>query len=140
MNDMVWETINIKTDKSLLRRFGIIQGCVLALLGGLLLWQGKEVYLYLLIAAGVFLVAGLACPIALRPIYKVIMLAAKLIGWCITKLVLLVLFYATVFPVGFLARLCGKDFLDLKFDRQKDSYWILRKNKKTEKEDYLRQF
>jgi hypothetical protein len=131
---------NIKADKTELRRFGIIQACVLVVLGGLLLFKGRQGYSYLFAASGIVFGLAIVWPKGLWPIHKIVMLTAKMIGWCLTRIVLIVLFYAVVFPVGFIARLCGKNFLDLKFDRQKESYWIAKKNQPKQKEDYLRQF
>jgi hypothetical protein len=54
--------------------------------------------------------------------------------------ILSVLFYLVVTPIGLLGRLFGKGFLDLKFNRNVDSYWIPKAKVKLEKSDYERQF
>lgn len=50
------------------------------------------------------------------------------------------LFYLVVTPIGLLARLFSKDFLNLKFNRNADSYWIPKGEVKFERSNYERQF
>lgn len=51
----------------------------------------------------------------------------KLEGF-MAKIILIVLFYLVVTPIGLLAKLFGKDFLKLKFsENSEDSYWISKK-------------
>jgi hypothetical protein len=44
----------------------------------------------------------------------------------VSPIVMGVVFYTTVVPIGLLMRLVGKDPLRLKFDRAARSYWIER--------------
>ncbi len=82
---MIIEPIkNIKSGRSDLRKFGITVGIVLGLLGGLLFWRGKDSYLYFLMLSATFLLLGLVVPILLKPIHKVWMTLAVLMGWFMT--------------------------------------------------------
>lgn len=138
---MVGEAIkNTKSTGTELRRFGITVGIVLGLLGGVFLWREKEYYFYFFVLSAAFLLLGLVVPILLKPIHKVWMTLAILMGWLMTRVILCVLFYLVVTPIGFLARLLGKDFLDLKFNRNADSYWIPKNAVKFERSNYERQF
>ncbi len=137
---IIEEIKNIKSGKRELRKFGIVVGIVLGLLGVLFLWRGKDTYSYFLILSAAFLILGLAVPILLKPIHKVWMTLAELLGWLMTRVILSVLFYLVVTPIGLLARLSGKDFLDSKFDRNANSYWIPKGTVKFEKSNYERQF
>jgi len=134
------EVRNIKSSKKQLRNFEIIAGIILGLLGGLFWWQQNGCYPYLLVLSAVFLLSGLLLPNLLRPIYKVWMLLALLLGWFTTRVILIVLFYGVVTPIGFLAKLFKKDFLNLKSGHDVDSYWIYRQKTKFTKEDYEKQF
>ncbi len=131
---------NINSGKSQLRNFEIAAGIILGLLGGLFWWRQNSCYPYLLVLSAVFLLSGLLLPNLLRPIYKVWMLLALLLGWFTTRVILIVLFYAVVTPIGLLAKLFKKDFLNLKFGHNVDSYWIYRQKTKFTKEDYEKQF
>ena len=138
---MITEEIKkIKSGKKELRQFGITMGIVLALLGGLLLWQEKDYYFYFLMLSIVFFFIGLALPVLLKPIHKIWMTLAILIGWCVTRLIMIILFYLMITPIGLLARLCGKTFLDTKFERNVNSYWIPRETVEFDKKNYENQF
>jgi hypothetical protein len=137
---IIEEIRNIKSGKRELRKFGITVGISLGLLGGLFLWRGRDYYSYFLVISAALLLLGFAVPILLRPIYKVWMTCAILMGWFMTRVILCVLFYLVVTPTGFLARLFGKVFLDLKFNRNVDSYWINKESKEFERSEYERQF
>jgi polyferredoxin len=137
---LIEEIRNIKSGKKELREFGLLVGGVLGLIGLFAWWKGKPFFPYLLVPAIVLIVAGGAIPSILKPIQRVWMTAALLIGWVMTSILLSLLFYGVVTPLGILARLMGKDFLDLKFKENKHSYWIPRREGGVKKTNYERQF
>ncbi len=137
---IIEEIRNIKTGKRELRKFGITVGIVSCLLGGLFLWRGRDYYSYFLILSAALLLLGLAVPILLKPIYKVWMTLAVLLGYLMTRVILSVLFFLVVTPIGLLGRLFGKNFLDLKFNRNANSYWTHKESKGFERSEYERQF
>jgi len=138
---MIGEEIrNIKSDTRELRKFGITIGILLVLLGSWFLWRNKEGAYLLLISAALFLTLGVILPLLLKPLQKLWMTLAILLGWLMTRIILIVLFYFVVTPSGLLARLCGKDFLNKKFPGKAQSYWIPRKATTSDRESYERQF
>ena len=137
---IIEEIKKIKSEKKDLRQFGITMGIVLALLGGLFLWREKDCYFYFLMLSIVFFFIGLALPVLLKPIHKVWMTLAILMGWVVTRVIMITLFYLVVTPIGFLTRLCGKDFLNIKSEKNVNSYWIPRKTIKADKKKYENQF
>jgi len=137
---IVEEIKNIKSGKSDLRKFGITMGIVLILFGGLFLWRDKDYYIYLFIIAAAFIIPGLAVPIVLKPVHKVWMTISIILGWIMTRVILSILFYLVVTPTRGLARLFGKQFLDLKIDKNINSYWISKQEQKLNKADYEKQF
>ena len=134
------EIKNIKSGKRELRQFGITISIVLGLLGCLFLWREKDWYFYLLVVSTVFLFLGLIRPFLLKPIHEIWMTLAILIGWFMTRLIIIILFYLVVTPIGLLARFFGKDFLDTKFNRNVDSYWVSKKTINFNKRNYENQF
>jgi hypothetical protein len=69
------------------------------------------------------------------------MTLAILMSWVMTRVILSVLFYLGITPMSILARLFGKDFLAIKFDRKDvTSYWIPKEKQVFEKADYEKQF
>ncbi len=112
----------------------------LGVLGLLFLWRGRSFYLYFFIFSAVFFILGMVAPIVLKPVQKAWMTFAIIVGWFMTRLILSVLFYLVFTSVGFVARLLGKQFLDLKIDKSATSYWRHRVPKQLMKKDYERQF
>ena len=137
---IIEEIRNIKSGKRELRQFGITIGVVLALLGMWCVWRGKEGSYPLLISAIVFFSLGFLFPLLLKPVQKLWMSLAILIGWLMTRVIVTILFYLVVTPIGILARVCGKDFLNTKIDRNANSYWIPRKTTTTDRKNYENQF
>ncbi len=123
-----------------LRKFGLLVGGVFAVLGLLFLWRHKSFFPYLL-WPGVTLVAlGAALPRALKWIYVGWMSVAFVLGFVMAHVILTLLFFLVITPMGWLARLTGKDFLSLKLDRTARSYWIPRDQKLKSPADYERQY
>ena len=138
---MILEEIKrIKSDRKDLRNFGITIGIALGVIGGLLLWREKPYYFYCVIAGIAFLLSGFAFPAVLKPFQKVWMTISILMGWFMTRLILIVLFYAILTPIGIIARLCGKKFIDRTFDKNVKSYWIIRTAENRGSSSYEQQF
>jgi len=137
---MIEELRDIKSGKSEIRQFGFIIGIVLITIAASFFWFGKggaEIFLVL----GVLLViTGVAFPKVLRLIYVPWMLFSVSLGWIMTRVILCLLFYLVLTPIGLCSRLLGKRFLELRMDEPKDSYWYYKSKTKTTKTDYERQF
>ena len=74
-----------------------------------------------------FGITGVVVPKVLRPIHRVWMGFGNILGWINSKILLSVLFYIVVTPVRVIMSLAGSDPMNRKFDRQTDSYRVLRK-------------
>ena len=137
---IIEEIRSIKSGKRELRQFGITIGVVLGFLGAWFLWRGKEGSNLLLVTAALFFALGCIFPLLLKPVQKLWMSLAVLLGWLMTRVIVTILFYLVVTPIGILARLCGKDFLNTKLDKSAGSYWIRRKQTTPDKQAYEKQF
>ena len=137
---MIEELKSIKSDKSELRKFGITMAIALAVIGAFFLWRGKPVYVYLFIISPFFLIFALLIPVILYPIQMIWMGIAVVMGFFMSRLILMILFYLIITPIGLVLRLFGKDFLNAKFRDRKDSYWIMRPQKKFDKKRYENQY
>ena len=71
-----------------------------------------------------------------KPIYDLWMKFAAVLAWINTRLILIVMFYLVITPIGLIMRLFGMDYLSLKIEKDKESYWI----KNDKKINYERQF
>jgi hypothetical protein len=130
----------IESGKDDLRKFGLTIGIVLILLGGLFYWRGKDFYTYFFILSAFFVLTALALPVVLKPIYMAWMSLAIAIGWVMTRVILILLFYLVITPIALITRLLGKNFLDRRIDQTMSSYWIAKETKKIEKKNYEKQF
>lgn len=137
---IIEEIKNIKSGRRELRKFGITVSIVLGLLGGVFLSRERDCYSYFFVLSAMFLFLGTAMPNLLKAIHKIWMTLALLLGWLVTRVILIVLFYFVFALIGLLGRVFGKDFLDLKFDKNVNSYWISKRTVSFEKSDYERQF
>ena len=137
---MIEEIKNIQNEKSDFRKFGITIGVFLMVLAGFLFWRGKESFEIILVIGSALLVLGLVIPIILKPIYWIWMVLAVILGWIMTRVILSLLFFVVITPIGLFSRLFGGKFLDLKWDRSKGSYWNIRTTTQRNSEEYERQF
>ena len=106
------------------RKFGIILGIILAVIATILLMKARGGYIYLYGAGFFFILAGLVVPIVVKPVFILFMYFSHVMGWVMTRLILGILFYLVITPMGLLGKLFGKRFLDLKFPGKQESYWI----------------
>ena len=137
---IVEEIKNIKSGKRELRKFGLTMGIVLAISGGFTCWRGKDFCLYLFISSILFVFLGLVIPSLLRLFYKFWMSLAVLMSWLMTRIILSILFYLCITPMGLLAKLCNKDFLGRRFDKNSSSSYWIPKEKIKDKTFYEKQF
>ncbi len=70
---------------------------------------------------------ALVAPAVLGPLNKVWMQFSLLLSKIVQPIVLGVLFFVVLMPIGLLMRAGGKDLLNLKWSKTESSYWILRK-------------
>ena len=137
---MLEEIKNIKSEKSDLRKFGITIGVILLVIAGFLFWKEKESFqIFLTIGITLFLTA-IAIPAALKPVYWIWMIFAIILGWFMTRVILSLLFYVVFTSIGLTLRFFGKQFLELRWDKSKESYWNFRTNEHLQNENYEKQF
>lgn len=103
------------------------------------LW-GKPVRLIPMGIAGGFLTIALIQPALLAPLNKFWLRVGALLHTITSPIILGIMFYLVITPIGLLMRLTGKDLLRLKFDRNASSYWIQRTPPGPDKNSLHRQF
>ena len=137
---IIEEIKNIKGDKSDWKKFGITMAVILAIIGFDLLWKKNHYYGYFFFPAAAFLITGVFLPSVLKPVYKAWIALSVVMGFIMTKVIMVIIFYLIVTPIGLIASLTGKKFLDMKIDKNAKSYWIVRERMQKVKSDYERQF
>jgi CBS domain containing-hemolysin-like protein len=133
IKDVKEELSALEITKKILRKFGLLVGGIFVLLGFWMYYQSQSVMglLFLIVGALLFLF-GLLVPKSLSSVYKVWMGLAFAMGWIVSRILLTILFYVGVTTVGFVARIFGKRFLDIKFEDGKESYWVKRGESKVD--------
>lgn len=134
------EIKNIKEDKTTLRKFGFTVGTVLLLVGIVLYLIGKSSSVVFGGIGVLLILFGLILPNILKPLNKIWMTLAVILGWFMSRVILFILYYVIITPIGIFLKLIGKDFLQLKIDKSSKSYWETREKKIAEQIDYERQF
>ena len=117
---------SIEITRTQLRDFGLIMAGGLVLFFGLLIpWiWGAEFARWPWIAAAVFAVLGLLVPYVLRPLYQLWLAIGEVLGWINTRILLGVVFFVIIFPIGMFMRLFGYDPMSKRFNPQTKSYRI----------------
>jgi hypothetical protein len=106
------------------RSFGIVFAFVFAVIGLLPLVFGGSVRVWALTVGGLFLLVALAVPAMLAPLNRAWLRFGLLLHRIVSPLVLGIMFFLVITPMGLLMRALGKDLLRLRFDKQSSSYWI----------------
>ena len=73
-----------------------------------------------------FLFLGLINSNLLTPLNKIWFKFGIMLGAIISPIVIGIIFFAVVTPIGLIMRALKKDLLKKKFDKNKESYWIKR--------------
>jgi len=136
---MLEEISSISTTKKDIKSFGITIGIILCLIAFFLFYKEIEYYYIFIYVALVLIGSGLIIPNVLKPIYYIWMVFANILGWIMTRLILSLLFYLIISPIGFFSKIFGKRFLRIKITDQK-SYWNRRDNEGVNELDYEKQF
>lgn len=108
-----------------MRSFGLTTAAIVAVLFGLLLpWLLSHAWpVWPWVLAGILAGLGLTYPRALTPVYRVWMKFGHVMGFINTRLLLGLVFYLMLTPLGALMRLFGWDPMQRRL-RQADSYRV----------------
>ena len=105
------------------RSFGIVFFVVFLLIGLYPLINADGIRIWSIIISLVFLILGLTNSKILNPLNKLWFKFGILLGKIISPLVMGIIFFLVVTPIGILMKLLKKDLLNLKFNN-KETYWI----------------
>ena len=112
---------HIKTSSN--KSFGIVFFVVVFLISLYPLINDNELRIWSLLISLGFLILGLKNSKLLTPFNKLWFRFGLLLGKIISPLIMGIIFFIVVTPIGIIMRLLRKDLLNLKFN-QKNSYWI----------------
>jgi len=111
-----------------LRQFGLILGGILAVLFGLLMpWiRGSNPPNVLWTGAGVAIITwALIAPNSMRGLYTWWMRITMAIGNVVNTIILAIVFFFVITPMGFMMRMMGKDPMRRRLDESVVSYRVM---------------
>jgi len=128
-----------KSDKAV-KKTSVTVGIVLLIITFILWYFGKTSFIYFGAIGGIFIILSYIAVPLLRPFHKLWISLALILGWFMSRVILIILFYLVITPIGLFAKLLGKRFLELKIDKKTATYWEKREDIIKQPIDYERQF
>ena len=126
----------MKKKKNTNRSFGILFFIVFSIISIWPVLSGGELRLWSFILAIIFLIMGITKSRFLTPFNIAWIKFGELLGVIISPLIMSLVYFLVVLPIGILMRVLGKDLLSLKFNKNIETYW----NKKKLKTNFNKQF
>tara|TARA_Y200000002_G_scaffold380826_1_gene393261 strand:+ start:114 stop:506 length:393 start_codon:yes stop_codon:yes gene_type:complete len=120
--------INIKISSN--KSFGVVFFVVFLLIGIYPILNDNNPKLWSLILSIIFLILGIVNSKILTPLNLIWFKFGILLGNIVSPLIMSIIFFFVVTPIGFLMRLLKKDLLNLKFNNDK-TYWIEKSDPKS---------
>ena len=105
------------------RSFGVVFFIVFLLIALYPVINNEEIRAWSLIVSLIFLVLGLLNSKILNPLNQIWFKFGILLGRIISPLIMAIIFFFVVTPIGLIMRTLRKDILNLRFNTKK-TYWI----------------
>lgn len=107
-----------------LRKFGVTLMLGMMAIFGLIapMFLNKKIPLWPFLLSSLILIPTLIQPMWLKWIYTPWMKIGAILGWINTRIILGVIYFACITPIGMFMRLCGKDTMQKHYDRQATTY------------------
>lgn len=125
-----------------LRRFGLSMGLGLMVLSTILRFRARP-YLYPAYISGLIALTALMRPKLLKSVKNILERLINIITSLLTAVLLTLLFYLVITPLGIIAKIFRREFMKLRFE-DIPSYFekksLSLNGKEADKEDYERQF
>jgi Saxitoxin biosynthesis operon protein SxtJ len=122
------------------RKFGLTLGIVFALLAVLKLVERSNWGIIWSVLALVLIGSALLRPSLLSVPNMIWLKLGLLLHRIVNPIIMALLFFGTILPIGLLMRVLGKDPLRLRLDKAADSYWLPRSDERPQSEAMRQQF
>ncbi len=119
---------NIKSPSN--RNFGIVFTIVFIIIGLWPLINNGEIRYWAILIAVIFLILGLLNSRLLNPFNKIWFKFGILLSKIVSPVVMGIIFFLVVTPIGLLMKIFKKDLLNLRFNSD-DTYWIKKTDNKS---------
>jgi len=122
------------------RNFGFTMAAVFALIGAYGLYRASSHAPIWLAVAAVFAGITLVRPALLGPAKRAWLKLGLLMYRVVNPVIMAILFFGAILPIGWIMRIFGKDFLRLARDRSASTYWQPRTDERLPPESMRQQF
>ena len=112
----------IKTGSN--KSFGIFFFVIFIIIALWPLLKNENIRIWSIIISIIFLSLGLLNSKILTPFNKLWMRLGILLGSIVSPIVMGVIYFGVITPIGLIMKLFGKDVLNLKLDKNKPTYWL----------------
>ena len=113
---------NIKINSN--RSFGIVFFIVFLLIALYPITYSEDIRIWSLIVSFIFLILGLLNSKILTPLNKLWFKFGVILGKIISPIIMGIIFFLVVTPIGLIIKVLGKDLLRLKYNKKNNTYWI----------------
>jgi hypothetical protein len=126
---MIKEITGISSTKKDLQQFSVVMAVAFAVIAAIMLIRHREYWYMSAAISFAFLFFRFFLTRALLPLQKAWMTIAVIMGWCMSRIMLAIIFYGVFTIIGFIGRLFKQRFIETKHDKKAGSYWIMRQQK-----------
>lgn len=124
------------------RKFGLVMAAAIVVLGLLryALHGFSQFPLWFFVVAAIFAGFGLLWPRGLKPVFIGWIKFALVLNWIVTHLLLTIVYFLIIVPMGIVMRLFSEDPLKRKWLPKNESYWEMPEEQPEDFERYRNQF
>jgi hypothetical protein len=117
---------HMEVTKKTLRQFGLMVGGIFLFIGlWPLVWRQEEMRIWVVVPGALLAAAGLVLPGVLKHVYQGWMWVGHVMGWVNTRIILGILFYGVVTPMGVIMKLTGRDPMRRKLEPDAQTYRVM---------------
>ena len=121
------------------RRFGLTVGTAFVVFGGIVWWREHEALATgFWVVGGVLILAALVIPALLLPVEAVWMKGAHVISKVTTPIVMGIVYYLVMLPIGLIMRMLGRN--PMHRAERNGSFWVERSGEAAARGDMANQF
>ena len=118
---------HMEVTKRTLRQFGLMVGGVFLLIGlWPFVWRQEAVRIWAVVPGSLLAITGLVVPSLLKQVYQGWMRVGHVMGWVNTRIILGVLFYGVVTPMGLVMKVTGRDPMRRGYEPDAQTYRVIR--------------
>jgi len=138
---MFMELKNLANKTNEIKKFGIIIGIIFTAVSVLMIVRQNINFWIFALLALIFLITGICYPLLLKPVFLIWWFISRIINYIISRLVLTVIFYIIITPIGLISRNVNRSkYSSFTIDKSCRSYWQKKISYKFNQKKYEKQF